>query len=140
MHIPHVNYLAVLVAAVAIFILGGLWYSPVLFLKQWLALIGKTDAELKSGAAKTNMTVMYIQAFVCGLVTAYALAVILRHFEPLSLVKGMLVAVICWAGFTAVTSYGSALFEGRPRALWVINAGYNLVSFVIAAAILSVWR
>ncbi|MGH9885304.1 MAG: hypothetical protein ACREBE_07235 [bacterium] len=46
--IPHVNYLAVLVSAVAIFMLGGLWYSPVMFAKQWVALQGKSMEEMSA--------------------------------------------------------------------------------------------
>ena len=39
---PAVNYLAIVVAAIVIFILGGLWYSPMLFSRRWVKLIGKT--------------------------------------------------------------------------------------------------
>ena len=49
MHYPAINYLAVLVAAIVIFVLGGLWYSPVLFAKRWIALQNRTEEEPASG-------------------------------------------------------------------------------------------
>jgi hypothetical protein len=53
---------------------------------------------------------------------------------------GVLVAVLCWAGFAGATSFGSALFSGQPRGLWLINSAYNLVAFVVAGVILALWR
>jgi fatty acid desaturase len=84
----HVNFLAVLVGGVVIFLLGGLWYSPVLFTKKWTALIGKTEEEMKAAASSSSMPAMYIAAFLSGLVIALALAVILGHFGQPSPLKG----------------------------------------------------
>ena len=50
------------------------------------------------------------------------------------------VAVLCWIGFAGSTSFASAAFSGTPRALWLINSAYNLVSFIVAAVILTLWR
>ena len=75
---PHVNYIAVVVAAVAIFILGGLWYSPVLFAKRWVKLIGKTEEEMKASSAPAPL--MFLAAFVCGFLVSLVLAVLLNHF------------------------------------------------------------
>lgn len=66
MHLPEVNYLAVLTSGVVIFVLGGLWYSP-LFGGRWTALSGKTEAELKASAAGP---LSYLAVFVCGLLSA----------------------------------------------------------------------
>ena len=46
---PEVNYHAVVLAALSAFLLGGLWYSPALFAKQWVALTGQSEEKLKSG-------------------------------------------------------------------------------------------
>ncbi|MDB4874821.1 MAG: hypothetical protein JWM41_1267 [Gemmatimonadetes bacterium] len=135
---PSVNILAVLVSAVAIFALGGLWYSRILFAERWMALQGKTREEITAGGGASPG--MYVQVFICGLLVAAALAVILNHFVNLTLARGIGVAVLCWLGFAAATSYGSALFSSKPRALWVIDTGYNLVAFVLAAVILTLWR
>jgi surface polysaccharide O-acyltransferase-like enzyme len=136
----HVNYLAVLVAGVVIFILGGLWYSPALFAKKWTALMGKTEAEMKAAAASASIPAMYAVAFLCSLVIAWALAIVIGHFGHPSLVKGLKVAGLCWLGFAATTSFATGLFSMTPKPLWLINSGYNLVSFLVAGAILGVWR
>src|SRR5262249_9677597 len=138
MHIPQVNYLAVLVTGIAIFVLGGLWYSPVLFAKKWISLMGKSQDELK--AASGSMPIAYLSVFVCGLLTSFAMAVILHHFTDLTALRGAAVGVLCWLGFAGATSYGSGLFSMQPKLLWLINSGYNLVSFVIAGVILALWR
>ncbi len=96
MHFPEVNYLAVLVSGVAIFVLGGLWYSPVLFAKKWVALQGRTEEEMRGASAGP---IMFVYAFLCGLLVAWTLAVILKHFSDLTPLRGVLVAILCWLGF-----------------------------------------
>ena len=82
MPLPVLNYLAVLVAGIVIFLLGGLWYSPILFAKKWIALQGKTEEQLRAGTAGSNMPLMYLSAFICGLIIAWAMAVLASHFVP----------------------------------------------------------
>jgi hypothetical protein len=132
-----VNYLAIVVSAIVIFMLGGLWYSPVLFAKRWVALQGRTMDEMKAMGASP---VMYLEVFVCGLLTAWVLAVVIAHYGAMTLGGGAMVGVLCWIGFAGATSYGSALFSFKSKALWAIDSGYNLVAFVVAGAILGVWR
>jgi surface polysaccharide O-acyltransferase-like enzyme len=140
MHLPSVNYLAVLVSGIVIFVLGGLWYSPVLFAKPWIALQGKTEEQMRAGARSSSMPLMYGMAFLCGLLIAWALAVVINHFTNPSAVRGAEIGAFCWLGFAGATSFASALFSMKPRALWLIDSGYNLVCFVIAGAILGTWR
>lgn len=143
MHLPPVNWLAVLVAAIAIFVLGGLWYSPVLFAKKWIALQGKTEEQMRAEAANANMPVMYLSAFITALITAWVMALVLVHFDreiAFTWVHGAMFGFLFWLGFAATTSYATALFSGKPKQLWLIDSTYNLVSFVIAGIILAVWR
>jgi hypothetical protein len=137
---PAVNYLAVLVSGIVIFMLGGLWYSPVLFAKPWIALMGRTEEELRGEAAKKSMPLMYFTVFLCGLVTAAVLAIVINNFGATTAVDGACIGALCWLGFAATTSFGSSLFSFQPAKLWLINSAYNLVSFVIAGVILAIWR
>lgn len=142
-HYPTINYLAVLVAGIVIFVLGGLWYSPVLFAKRWIALQGRTEEQMRAQAAAANMPVMYLSAFICGFVTALVMAMILAHIAvsmTLNAGHGALIGFMCWLGFAATSSYATALFSGKPKQLWLIDSAYNLVSFVLAGMILAVWR
>jgi hypothetical protein len=150
MHYPPINWLAVFVAAIVIFVLGGLWYSPVLFAKRWIALQGKTEEQMRAEAASANMPLLYVGAAVTSVLIAFALALILAHIgrDPamaeagggVSAHHGALIGFVCWLGFAASTSYATATFSGKPKQLWFIDTAYNLVCFVIAGIILAVWR
>jgi hypothetical protein len=140
MSIPVVNYPAVLVAGIVIFVLGGLWYS-LLFAKPWMALMGKTAEELKAGAPTGGaMAMLYTMAFLCGLGIAWAMAVVINHFPPYTLGRAAAVGLFCWGGFAAPTSFATAIFSSTPKKLWLINSAYNAVSFVLAALIIVAWR
>ena len=134
---PHLNYLAVLVAGVVIFLLGGLWYSPVMFAKKWMALQGRSAEDMSGGG---NMAAMYVQVFVCGLLTAWVLAILIEFLPVLDVMRAVKLAVLCWLGLSAATSYGTAMFSMKPKSLWAIDTGFNLVSFIVAAVILATWR
>ena len=136
MHVPDFIYPAVLVSGIAIFMLGALWYS-VLFKAPWIRLMNKSEEELRAAGGGT---MAYVIVFVASLLTAYTIAVLLNHFPPVTPLRSTLVAILCWIGFTAATSFATVLFSGTPRKLWAINSGYNLVSFIIAALILTFWR
>jgi hypothetical protein len=140
MPLPHVNYFAVLVTGVVIFILGGLWYSKALFAKRWTTLMGKSEEELKAASASSNMPLMFAGAFICGLLIAWVLAVVIKHFPPYTAARGATLGVLCWLGFAGSTSFATAQFSLQPKQLWLINSGYNLVSFALAGVILAVWR
>src|SRR5437016_5827634 len=109
MHFPHLNYFAVLVSGLAIFILGGLWYSKALFAPKWVALMGITDEQMKAKPSEP-MPDLLVQALIWRLLTAWALAVILNHFAPVTPLRGALVGALCWVGFAAATSYARAVF------------------------------
>ena len=138
MTLPIVNNAAVLVSGVVIFLIGGLWYSPLLFAKRWVALIGKTEEELKANAG--SVPVSYLLVFVCGLLTAWVMALVVGNFATSGALDGAIIGALCWLGFAGATSFGTALFSGKPKALWLIDSGYNLVSFVAAGVILAAWR
>ena len=148
MHFPPINWLAVLVAAIVIFALGGLWYSPVLFMKKWIALQNRTEEQMRAEAAAANMPLLYISAFVTSLLIALVMAHLLGHLaaavdpnlrQP-SVAHGAMFGLACWLGFAAPTSYATAIFSGKPKQLWLIDSTYNLVSFMLAGAIIAAWR
>src|SRR5215813_7467425 len=116
MHLPHVNYLAVLVSAVAIFILGGLWYSKALFANKWIALMGITEEQMKAKPS-APMPMLLVQAFICGFLISWTLAVLINHLPPQSAMRGIEVGAICWLGFAAATSYATSVFSMQPKAL-----------------------
>ena len=138
MTLPVVNNVAVIVSGVAIFVLGGLWYSPLLFAKRWVALIGKTEEELKANAGA--MPLNYVLVFLCGVVTSWIMALVVGNFAPAGAFDGAKIGALCWLGFAGATSFGTALFGGKPKALWLIDSGFNLVAFTISGIIIATWR
>ena len=146
MLVPQVNYLAVIVAAIVIFLLGGLWYSPALFAKRWIALQGRTEEQMRADAARSNMPVMYTMAFITALIIAWAMAVLANALVPNHATaignwawRGVKLGFFCWFGFVLPTTFATSLFSMKPRQLWLIDVGYNLVSFVLAGAIILGW-
>ena len=132
MELPPVNYLAVLAAAVSAFVLGGLWYSPILFAKKWMAYTGNECAEGEK--PKGNMGVIFGGAFLLSLVAAY-LFVLIVPFDP-DWQSGAIAGAITGFGFAA-TSFGiSYLFEQRPLGLWLINGGYHVLQFTLYGIVL----
>jgi hypothetical protein len=143
MQYPAINYLAVLVAAIVIFILGGLWYSPILFAKRWIALQNRTEEQMRAQAAASNMPLMYVSAFICAFLQAWVLAMVIGHMAQVAemgIAHAAIFSALIWLGFAASTSYATAIFSGKPRQMWLIDTMYNLVSFVVAGIILAVWR
>jgi hypothetical protein len=129
-----VNVLAVVVAAVSTFVIGGLWYSPVLFAKPWMRANGFTDADLRRGSQGT----IFALSFVFALISAVNLAMLLGTPEMtagMGAFYGTLAGVWVALGIATV-----ALFERRSWLYSAINGGYWLVSFAVMGAILGAWR
>ncbi|HEY5711063.1 MAG TPA: DUF1761 domain-containing protein [Allosphingosinicella sp.] len=129
---PEVNYLAVALAALSAFLLGGLWYSPILFASRWAALAGVSAEKLKSG----SMAMIFGTTFLLNLVAAFMLALLIGIAPDFKFgtLAGLAVG-LCWVA----TSFGvSYLFERRPLGLWLINAGYFTLHFTVMGAILGV--
>jgi hypothetical protein len=127
------NWIAILVAALIPMALGMLWYSNALFAQPWLRAVDRTEDEL-SGAR-----LGYVLSALAALLMSYALARIVRWAQVDDLWNGALVGLLVWLGFVATVLATTTYFGGRPRALWTINAGYQLVALVLVAALHGVW-
>lgn len=130
MPIPQINLLAVFLAALSGFVLGGIWYGP-LFGKAWMTANGFTMEDLRKDF---NGPKTYGLSFLFGLLAAYTFAMFLG--TGIGLTTGALygfTAGLCWIGTSFATSYQ---FERRGPILLMINAGYHTVQFTIIGAIL----
>jgi hypothetical protein len=132
--VDSLNYLAVIVAAASTFLIGGLWYSPVLFHRAWMKANRFTDADLGTGGQGR----IFGLAFLFAIVMALNLAMFLNAPDTTltwGATAGALTAVWVVLGIGTV-----ALFERRPPAYLAINGGYWLVSLVVMGAIIGGWR
>ena len=127
------NWLAVGVAAVSTFLLGGLWYGPI-FGKAWMRASGVSEERARQG----NPGMIFGLAFVCELIAAVLLAMFLGAQSTLSfgIFAGASVGV-GWVGTGLAVVY---LFERRPLMHWIVNGGYQAVAFTIMGAILGAWH
>jgi len=130
-----INIWALLVAALAKMVVGMIWYSPAMFLKPWMKLVGRSLEDMKAGMAK-GLTTDAIGALVMAFVLVHAV----RYAGATSAAQGAAVGFFNWLGFVAVVTLTIAVYEKRPFKLFVINNGYQLVSMLIMGAILAVWR
>lgn len=128
------NYLAIGAAAISTFLVGGLWYSPVLFGKAWQKETGLSDETLK----QRNPAAVFGPAFVLALLMAFNLAA----FIGPDATPGFSVAAAFAAGFgwVALGMGVTYLFEARSLRLWLIDAGYHVVSFTLMGVILGLWK
>jgi len=128
---PEINWLAVVVAAIACFALGGVWYSPVLFGKAWQREAGLTDAQVRSG----NKAVIFGSTLVLAFLAAWNFANFLGP-RP-SLVFGGAVgfsAGLLWVAGSFGINY---LFERRSFKLFAINGGYHTLQFTVIGTVLA---
>lgn len=134
-----INHAAVLVAALAYWALGALWYSPLLFGDTFIALMRWTPAEVAAMEA-TGAGREIGLAFVTSLLLAYVLAHFVKFTGAESVGTGMLTAFWLWLGFVATTNLNTVLFESRPLGLYLVNGGFHLAGMLGSGALLAVWK
>jgi hypothetical protein len=130
-----INVWAVLAAAVANFVVGGLWYSPALFYKPWMRANGFTEEHVKKGSP----AVIFGASFVFCLIMAANLAAFLSGPET-TVSWAVTAGVLAGLGWAALGLGVVALFERRPWSYILINGGYLTVSFALMGLILGLWR
>lgn len=135
MNPANVNWLGALVAALSTFLIGGVWYSPLLFARPWQAATGLSDEDLKRGGQAR----IFGGAFVLALVSAVNLAFFLAGGKS-DLAWGVTAGALAGVGWVTTSLGVTYLFERRPLKLFLIDAGFHTVTFMVMGAILGVWK
>ena len=128
----NLNWLAILVAALAAFMIGGLWYGPLLG-KAWMAEAGMTEERFKSA----NPLKVYGLSLTANLVAAFSLAMFIGAGD---LKFGLFAGFMTGLTFVAMALGVTYLFEQRSLRLWLINSGYQVLLFTVMGAILGAWH
>jgi hypothetical protein len=123
-----IDWIAVVAATASAFVLGGLWYSPLLFGKAWMAGAGLTEAQ-----ASSNMPAVFGQAIAAAFVTAVAFGSFVGN--ALTIGDGVIVGAITGLGLVAASLALNYAFERRGLSLLLINGGYYVVQFVLYGVI-----
>lgn len=124
MSIDYVDWFAVIVAAVSAFMVGGVWYSPLLFQKAWMEECGLTELDLNQSDPRVTFGGSLLLTFMAS----FMLSVVLGP-DPLlgqSILTGLVIGLF-WVASSLGVSY---LFELRSLKLFLINGGYHVIQFV----------
>ena len=132
-----VNYVAVVVAAGAAFVVGAVWYSPLLFGKAYMAVRGLDPAAM---AYMRPPVWELLGEFVKNLVVAFVLGHFVVRLGIGDWKGAVQLALWVWVGFQAMLLMGAVLHEKMPWKLYVIHAGDALVKTFLMTVILGVWR
>lgn len=130
----YINHIAVAACAVLSLVVGGLWWSPLLFAKPWQAANGLTDEQL----AASNPIKAFGLTLIIAWIMSYNLAFMLGSPGTTwqwGLAAGLLTAI--WAAGMFVII---ALFEQRSLKYVAINCGYIIIYFALVGFVLGVWR
>ena len=132
----NLNWLAILVAGLAYFILGAIWYS-FLFKNSWIKLSG---VRMDAHDAKTGIAQIMFASLLLMIICSIGLALLLGRIGPSSWISGAKVGLLAGVCFSATGISISYLYEKRPLGLHIINGTYNVLGCVIAGIILAVWK
>jgi hypothetical protein len=132
----HINWLATLVATIAYFFLGAIWYSA-LFRKPWMKAVG---VNMNDPGARTGLAGIMIASFITILITTIGLSFFITRIGSGGWMTGCKVGLVAGVCFSAATICNSYLYEKRPIALSAINSLYNIFGCVIAGIIIAIWK
>jgi Protein of unknown function (DUF1761) len=128
---------AILGAALIAWLIGALWYSPLLFAKAWVKAHGYTPeklAAMRAGAGKA-----YAGTLLAFVLIAFVLHLFLNHLGVTTAGAGAGWGLHAWLGFALPIGFTANLYSDKPISTFLIDAGYQLVYLVVMGAILGRW-
>lgn len=134
----NINWWAVLVATVAYFMLGALWYSKGLFGSKWIKLVNidVSNPDLKKGMGTMMLSTVALVSIVC---IGLALLIRMIGFDD-NYLYGIKLGLLTGLTFATTAVSINYVYERKPANLYLINNGYHVVGHVLAATILVLWR
>jgi hypothetical protein len=133
MEFSAISWLGVVLAAIAFFGVGAMWYGA-LFARPWMRLSGVTEEQARS----SNLVLIFGTTGVLGLVAAIGLAAVIGADSSAGagLGIGLAVGALVVAPVLGIQS----LYDRKTVALWALNAGYNLVGFAIMGIVIGAFQ
>lgn len=130
MNLYDVNWITVVVAALAAFMVGGIWYGPIMG-KKWLGAVGLTEEQVKEG----NMAAIYGGAFAFSIVASVFLAHMFARLGQPPFHVVMMISTGIALGFIIPAIGTNYLFSQKGKALFFIDAGYWLLFYAAMGAV-----
>ena len=133
-----ISFWPILVSAVVAFVIGALWYSPVLFGKEWMGYL----ASCRGGAAgsASGMWQRYLVQIVMTLIMFVIMGFAVSASGSTGTADGALVGFLAWLGFMLPTAVTNVLWKEEPFKISLIETVNNLVILVIGGAIIGAWH
>jgi hypothetical protein len=137
MIIQHLNWLAVVVSAIAYFALGAIWFNPKVFGTIWAKAhgIGEITEADKKGMPRL-MVVTFMLCFIGAIVTGYFIIAV----NSWTWMKGAKIGLLAGGGFAGVSLAMNYLYTRKPISIIVIDSLYHVIGFIVCGIITSVWR
>ena len=135
---PFINVWAVLTGTLALWGLGALWYSPLLFGKIWQKEVGFKEEEI----TKVNMLMVFGLSFLAMLFMVWALNFVINSHKPeeVSMLRGLHYGAFTGFFFSMMTMGINYLYQRRSLKLWLMDGFYMILGLGMAGMILGAWR
>ena len=134
-----INYLAVVVALVAVTVLGMLWYGP-LFGKKWMKLAGFSENDMNTPEAKKSASIGYVVSIISSFITVLALAVVLNLLDIDNAIGGFIAGTLLSFSFIVMTLVSESVWHNKPAQLVLLNSMYRILGIAIAGLIIGAWQ
>ena len=130
-----VNYLAVVVAALANYVIATIWYGFV-FGALWMKLTGIQEMKPSPG----KMLVVFIGSFLMSYVLLHSIVFGESYLKTSGVAGGLQGGFFSWLGFIAPVTLTNVIYEKRSWKLWLLDNAFWLLSLLVMGAILASWR
>jgi hypothetical protein len=134
MELTQINYFAVFVAALSSFVIGFLWYAPFSFGNIWMKEAGISEERAK----QASMVKIFGFSFLLSLVICFNLAAFLG--QDAGLIWGITAGALAGIGWVSASIGIVYLFESRSLKLFLINAGYQAITYMVSGGIIGIWQ
>ena len=130
----HVNYLAILVAAIVNYAIATIWYA-LIFGKTWKKLTGITEMK----PVPMNIALVFIGSLVLSFVLYHSIVFGNACFKIGGIHGGLMGGFFGWLGYIAPVTLCTKLYEKKPWGLWLLDNAFWLISLLVMGVILSTW-
>ena len=128
-----VNYVAVIVATIAVMVFGFIFFLPQVFGARWMTLVGRSAEQMRPGPE-------FVVSILAAFINAWTLAVLARSLGAATVADGLVLGALVGVGFFGAAFAANTVIAKRPWSLFAIDAAHGLIGQMIMAAIVAVWR
>ncbi len=133
-----INLWSILVASVVAFAISAVWYSPILFGKEWMSLTNINEKDIAIAKTK-GVTLFYVIQFIFTVISFCVLGFVMSALGTRTASDGAFLGLIAWVGFVLPVGVSNLMWEKKPFKLVLINTISTLLTLVVGGAIIGAW-